>query len=361
MKILNISLDKSVVDKNSAVARRVVAYGNLVDQYTVLVLADVSTQIYLSDKTKVIAVKKSFCKLWNWFKLKAVARMILQEKFDLITVQDVYFVGLIALLMSKKFHIGLEVQVHGFEKFSGLRKILSQYILVRTPAIRVVSNRLRDLLINRFKVPEAKITVAPIYVAPLVSKSTRFHHKHDKFILLTVGRLVSVKNINMQIAAMQKLSEAKLRQPIELWIVGDGPEKANLKTAARLLKVDGSIRFFSWQKNLEKFYTQADIFLLTSDSEGWAMAAVEAASFGLPIIMTNVGLAEEVIKDGDSGIVIAPGDTQALTQNIIKLINDESLRKKLSINAVNAVKQLPTQEEIWRLYRQSWHKASAHH
>jgi len=89
----------------------------------------------------------------------------------------------------------------------------------------------------------------------------------------------------------------------ELWIVGDGKQRQALKHEVET-RLIASVKFQGWQDDLDKFYNQADAFLLTSNSEGWGMVVVEAASFGLPIIMTDVGLAGEVIKDGESGIVI---------------------------------------------------------
>ena len=59
MKILNISLDKNILDKDSAAAKRMVEYGDLVERYTILVLADRDQEFNLSDKVKVIAIRKS--------------------------------------------------------------------------------------------------------------------------------------------------------------------------------------------------------------------------------------------------------------------------------------------------------------
>src|SRR3989338_5023513 len=118
MKILNISLDKRVLDKNSAMAQRVVEYGNLVGQYTVLVLADNNDIIKLSDNAKAIAIKKKG-RISSLFKLKKKAKEILKtDRYNVITVQDAYFIGRLALKLDKKFQIGLEVQVHGFEKLN---------------------------------------------------------------------------------------------------------------------------------------------------------------------------------------------------------------------------------------------------
>jgi len=70
--------------------------------------------------------------------------------------------------------------------------------------------------------------------------------------------------------------------------------------------------------------------------------------------MTDVGLAGEVIKDDESGIVIPVGDQKALENAMIKLIKDRDLRKKLGEGAREAIKKLPTKEETLALYKKSW-------
>jgi len=360
MKILNISLDKDVIDKNSAVAQRMIEYGRLVDKFTILILADENKEISLSDKVKVIAIKKSFCKIYNFLRLKKQAKNILKkEQHEVITVQDIYFLGWLAVKLVRKFKIGLEVQVHGFEKFWGIRKMLAKYVLKNADSIRAVSQRLRQKMVQEFGVAEEKITVAPIYVD--IAKSTglplrQLADRNDsKFIFLTVGRLVPVKNIKMQIDAMKNI--VAKNSNVELWIVGDGELSQKLKVQSQKSDVGDKIKFLGWQDDIEKYYSQADAFLLTSNSEGWGMAVVEAAQFGLPIIITDVGLAGEVIKDSEGGIVIPVEDQEELEKAMIKIIEDKNLREKLGNGACEAIKKLPTKEETLELYKQSWTKA----
>ena len=159
----------------------------------------------------------------------------------------------------------------------------------------------------------------------------------------------------MQIDALAEITKKFLQ--VELWIVGDGVERQYLEIKNQKLKIKNQIKFFGWQNDLEKFYKQADCLLLTSNNEGWGLAVVEAAAHGLPIIMTDVGLAGEVIKNGESGIVIPVGDRKALVEAMIKIIEDSGLRKKLGEGARKAIKTLPSKEETFALYKKSWELA----
>ena len=130
------------------------------------------------------------------------------------------------------------------------------------------------------------------------------------------------------------------------------------KIGIKNLKLQNYIKLLGWQSNPEEFYSQADAFLLTSDYEGWGMAVIEAASYGLPIIMTDVGCAGELVKDGESGIVIPINDQAKLEEAMIRIIKDNNLRKKLAEGAFSALKKLPSKEETMALYKQSWEKAT---
>src|SRR3989338_10757454 len=117
-----------------------------------------------------------------------------------------------------------------------------------------------------FGVREEKITVAPIYsesVKFIKSKVYKVDNENNKFVFLTVGRLVPVKNISLQIRAMAKLVESEKSKveskKIELWIVGDGPEKSNLKSqilaspAGRSkLKLENNVKLLGWQNDTDK-------------------------------------------------------------------------------------------------------------
>ncbi len=369
MKILNLSLDNSVLNKDSGLAKRVVEYGGLFEKYAIIVPAKENKEVRLSDNTKAYGVK-SGNKAVGLFKICVLAKKLMkQDEFNAITVQDQYFLGFMALRLARKFKIGLEIQVHGFEKYGGLRKLIARYVLPRADSVRVVSQRLKRRLVSEFGAAEDAITVAPIFsdfgcrisdvgfrMSDFGSLNKKGKENGGKFIFLTVGRLVPVKNIEMQIEA---LANYELRiANCELWIVGEGPERKNYELRITNYKLNNKIKLFGWRDDLDKFYRQADAFILTSDSEGWGLAVIEAAARGLPIVMTDVGCAGEVIKDGESGIVIPAGDRRKLEEAMVKLIEDESLRRRLGSGAQEAVRRLPSKEEALELYKQSLEKAA---
>lgn len=357
MKILNLGLDNSILKKNSQLRARVLDYGILVDKYFVIVPSREYIQEDLNDKISIFGSgggKKAIQFLKIYFLAK---RLIQKNNFDIISVQDQYYLALLGLVLGRKYKIAVELQIHGFEKFKGIRKLIARLVIKRASGIRVVSQRLRKKLINEFNVDSEKITVVPIYAELRMQNLESRIKNNNKFIFLTVSRFVAIKNIEMQIKAMREL--VKKNSNVELWLVGDGSLRKNYKLQIKNYKLEDHVKFLGWIDNkeeLNKIYAQTDCFLLTSDSEGWGVAVVDAASHSLPIIMTDVGLAGEVIKNNESGIIIPVRDQKALESAMIKIIKDQNLREILGKNARQAIAGLPNKEETLNLYLESWRK-----
>lgn len=353
MRVLNLSLDNLVLDPQSSVAERVAEYGQMVDRYFVVVPDGEKKEQNLSDKVTVFG-SGGINKISRLFRTCRLARKLIREnKFDVITVQDQYYLALVGWRLAREFKIGLELQIHGLEKYSGIRKMIARFVIPRATVIRAVSGRLRKRLVDEFGVSADKIFVVPIFSELRIkNEELRIKNNEDKFIFLSVGRLVEIKNISLQIKAFKEL--LKKNKNIELWIVGDGNCGEKLKSEAEGIE---QIKFMGWHNDLDDIYKKADVFLLTSDYEGWGMVIVEAASYGLPIIMTDVGCAGEVIKNNESGLIVPVGGEKELEEAMERILNDKELRIKLGKNAREAILKLPSKEETMRMYLENWEKA----
>jgi glycosyltransferase involved in cell wall biosynthesis len=80
---------------------------------------------------------------------------------------------------------------------------------------------------------------------------------------------------------------------------------------------------------LEEAYQYADIFVLTSLSEGMPSVILEAMGCGLPIVASNVGGNNEIVEEGKNGYLVEGDDTDTLAQRLVTLINDEALRQEM--------------------------------
>jgi len=370
MRVLNISLEKKLFIPRSPAQKRVLSYSRLFERFDLIVVTG-KGQLRLEFDKIAIYPTNSLNKIVAPFNIYRSGKEIVKKyKSEVISVQDPFEIGLVGWLLAKKFGLKFHVQIHGDyfgspywrqEKFlNRVRYYLGIFIVKRADAIRVVSQRIKNQLIEKFGVAEKKITIVPIYTEVISHQPSVASKKNDnKFVFLTVGRLVPVKNISLQIEAMAEI--IKEYPTAELWIVGDGPEKSNLKSQiSRLtvgqanLKLENSVKLLGWQDKLEEFYQQADAFLLTSNYEGWGLVVVEAANYSLPIIMTDVGCAGEIIKDKESGIIVPVGDVKKLTEAMLKVMKDDDLRRNLGTGARSAIEKLPSKEQTLELYKKSW-------
>lgn len=115
----------------------------------------------------------------------------------------------------------------------------------------------------------------------------------------------------------------------DLILVGVGPLQAQLQEQARSLGVENRVRFLGFVEDLEGLLAESDIFILTSDKEGFPLSILEAMRAGLPVVASDVGGVKEAVIDGETGFLIPRGDVSTLRQRLEQLITDPVLRARM--------------------------------
>ena len=169
--------------------------------------------------------------------------------------------------------------------------------------------------------------------------STRSHPR-----IVTVGRLVPWKGVPGLIDAVVTLREEF--PEASLTIVGDGPERTILKTYAST-RLPGRVLFTGALSHADTLAVigSSDVFVLNSTYEGLSHLLIEAASLGVPIVATSVGGNPEVVTDGVSGLLVPPGDPEALAKALKRMSTDSTLREKLRTGAIESARTF-TQEAM---------------
>ncbi|MBP6942660.1 MAG: glycosyltransferase family 4 protein [Candidatus Buchananbacteria bacterium] len=344
MRIINISLDQSLLDAQSLAHQRLVAYGQSIDEYVVVVPAMADAQVQAAEHLSIVGVGGN--KILQLVKIfKFCWRLTGERHFDQITVQDPYYLSLIAWVIAHCRRSTFEVQIHGFEKENWLRTHIAQWTLRHADVIRVVSQRLKCSLIDKYHLAEHKIIVIPVFTPITINKRSTYEISNPIFTFLTVARLVPVKNISLQLRALAILKRDGV--VCRLQIVGDGPLRVQLQAEANTLGLVDQVEFVGWQDKLAPYYGAADAFLLTSEHEGWGLVVIEAAATSLPIIMTDVGCAGEVIHQDREGLIIPVGDLEALVAAMKRLATDQGLRQRLGEAAMATVATLPSYKDLY--------------
>ncbi len=154
--------------------------------------------------------------------------------------------------------------------------------------------------------------------------------ENPKVKILFIGRLIPRKGFQRVIKALPRVRELA-RVPFEVEVVGTGAHQSELDSLAQGLGVSDSIRYAGMvpYDQLEKSYQYADIFILTSLSEGMPSVILEAMGCGLPVIASNVGGNNEIVHEGENGFLIDGDNTDRLAEKIALLINDKNLRNAM--------------------------------
>ena len=216
-----------------------------------------------------------------------------------------------------------------------------------------------DATVNNLKsihsIPPRKIVRVYNGAAPLTRVPPDQCPPKDGFTLLFVGRLEPVKNHAL---LLQAFSAAQDRAPgLRLWMVGDGSQRKKLEDLARDLGISACITFWGQQLDVTPFYSAADVFIMSSISEGLPISLLQAFSIGLPAIVTDIGGMAEAVRIADAGIVASLSDPGEMAAAILRLASNNQRRVESSINAKAAYESnftLQTMVETYtRLYRKT--------
>lgn len=166
--------------------------------------------------------------------------------------------------------------------------------------------------------------------------------------LITVGRLVWEKDYTGLIRAF---AIARRSIPsLELWIIGDGPERAKISSAMQEENVGDAVKMLGMRKNVGHFLRQADIFIMSSVSEGLPVSQLEAMAVGLPMIVTDAGGMPDVIQESNAGVVAPRSNPEALANAIVSMAQDPSKLQKLGALARSCYERHYTIERMAQDY-----------
>ena len=222
--------------------------------------------------------------------------------------------------------------------------ILHKYILKlisKTHNVRkilFVSNELKDYFLRYFRFPESKAEV--LYNSSLV-KSVRVNKVNtDRIDIGYVGRIVKLKRVGYLMDLANYLKKKNINFMIH--IVGDGEEKANIEDYGKKIQVNDVVKFWGFQRSVEKFYDKFDIFILPSREECLSMALIDAAMKGIPTVAFDVGGNNEIIISGKTGYIVYTKEEMFDKVNL--LISDKDLRDRLGKAAHERAVQLFSEE-----------------
>lgn len=179
--------------------------------------------------------------------------------------------------------------------------------------------------------------------------------KSNIIIVGTVCRLCLEKGVADLIKAFALAF--KKNNNLRLKIVGEGPEKENLVKLSNELRLAEYVYFLGWQENIPAFLNSLDIFALTPiRRESFGISAAEASACELPVIATDISGLKEVVADQKTGLVVASGNIEKISEAVLKLAADADLRIKMGkagrqrvLNNFTLEKMIDGFEEVFKI------------
>lgn len=206
-----------------------------------------------------------------------------------------------------------------------------------SPLLRLVWRRARAVVANSQGLRSLGAAFEPEVPIAVIPNGVDFEHfqnaqrEWQPARLLFVGRVVYQKGLDVLLEALGGLSEHSWT----LTVVGDGPRRAELLAQATRLGIAERITFAGWKSgaDLAAAYAEANLFAYASRHEGMPNALLEAMASGLPAVATRIAGNEELVADGETGLLVPAENVAALRAALATLIADPGLRQRYGVEA----------------------------
>jgi glycosyltransferase involved in cell wall biosynthesis len=219
--------------------------------------------------------------------------------------------------------------VHGwaFSADSGFSSTLYRWAdrVVRpltTMAICVSDNELTTGLAAGTCRPDQAVVIRN---AADVAAAPRSDHDHAIPRVVAVGRLKAPKDFHTLVRAFAALSPGSF----EGLIVGNGPDRTTVEQEIERLGLIDTVRLTGERNDVPAQLADADVFVLSSKSEGLPVSVLEAMAAGLPVVASAVGGLAELVVDGETGLLVPSGDADELAAALGRLVADRELRRRM--------------------------------
>ncbi len=180
------------------------------------------------------------------------------------------------------------------------------------------------------------------------------HLKDDKpdgeIRIITVGRFVKQKDYTTALKAFNNLLRKNERIKLAYYIVGYGPLENKIRKLVRRLDINDKVKIFLNPPDIHGILNTCDIFLSTSLFEGVSNSIMEAMAAGLPVVATNVGDNNYLVKDGFNGYLVPCRDIDRIVERLELLSNSQTMRKDFGRNSHTLIKREFSNEKLLENY-----------
>lgn len=216
------------------------------------------------------------------------------------------------------------------------------FAINQSDAVTSVSESLKADTYANFPQVKKEISVIPNFIClddykpNLEVCNKKMYAPYGERLLVHVSNFRKVKRVEDVLRVFDKIRK---QIPSKLILVGDGPERPAIEKLCRELDTCNDIRSLGKIVNPEQVLAIADLFLLTSETESFGLAALEAMAAKVPVISTNSGGIPEVNIHGFSGYMSNVGDVEDMAKNAISILKDDATLNQFKANAFEQAKK----------------------
>jgi glycosyltransferase involved in cell wall biosynthesis len=247
------------------------------------------------------------------------------------------------------------------------RRLYNRICLRRRDRVVGVGRAVEEALVIKEGIPERRVEV--IYNGVSLERRTdstaairsevrsALNLAAHQFVIIQVARLDYLKDHRTAIDALTRL--VVMVPEATLLLVGDGPERSGIEREIEMRGLGRHVRLLGVRRDVERLLASADVFLLTSISEGIPVTLIEAMAAGLPVVSTDVGGVAEIVRDGETGFLAQAHDGHGLAESLKRLADDVPLRAAMGQRGLARAHERFSDRQMHnayaRLYRQMAH------
>lgn len=208
-----------------------------------------------------------------------------------------------------------------------ISKYLNANIDKQFAVSKAMSDLYYDLKLTRQRLP---FIHHGINVSALPGENDAATYRFAPHQLIILGRIEEVKGHTYLLEALPEVM--KIFPGVKLLVVGNGTQKENLQKLAAEKGIENNVLFLGFQQNPQLYLINSDLMVATSLYESFGLVFIEAFAMNLPVIAFDAPAANEIIKDGETGLLVPVYDSMLLAQKIIHLLHNPAERNRLAEN-----------------------------
>lgn len=285
--------------------------------------------------------------------LFGVHRIVKNVRPDIVHAHNLYFqLTMVAPFIRSLTHVPLVTTLHlpkmTYNRFlldsliDIYQDVVGDLIIRSSDRLIAVSQFVMNHAIADLNVPPSKIALIPNGV-DTVSYSLG-DQKPSNPVVTYIGRLIGNKGPQYLVEA--GLDILKNHPDTDIYIIGDGPLKERLVQRVASLKLEDRIHILGSIPDILPILRMTTVFVRPSLTEGMSLAVLEAMTYGLPVVASNVGGNAEVVENGVNGYLVPPADAKALAEVVGSLLDNRELASAMGENARKTVQKLYDWERI---------------